>query len=189
MSSTGPGLWYFTPGCPSQGRPPHPTQTLPPHARLPPAGTLSSLQAALLCGHPSPPIGGALTSGSDCCWGASSCFALSHLLVLGAHCWERKKKRKKSRNDIFLGRRKGTEPLRQTRVWKVEWGGQGGGGGGGAWRNTGSWNWLPVLGLVCIFEESPQIFLGWDCCHQPGASSNHFLLKNHPLAPDVFYAD
>lgn len=42
---------------------------------------------------------------------------------------------------------------------------------------------------LCIFEESPHIFLGWEGCHQPGAASNHFLFKNLPLAPGVFYAD
>lgn len=49
-------------------------------------------------------------------------IALSHLLVLGDNCWEREKKRKKSPNDMFLERRKGTETLVQTRVGNVEWG-------------------------------------------------------------------
>jgi hypothetical protein len=30
--------------------------------------------------------------------------------------------------------------------------------------------------FACL--KSQLIFLGWECCHQPGASSNHFLLKN-----------
>lgn len=74
---------------------------------------------------------------------------------------------------------------------RVVGGGRGGGGGRGKVGDRGAstqqiaWGlkkyWLlelaPVLGSVCMFKESTHIFLGREGCHQPGASSNHFLLK------------
>lgn len=164
------GLCHPEPGCPLQEHCPHPAQALTPHPEQPSCvGTLLTQLG---------PRQLALTVKT------LLLGALAHPLVLGANRWEREGKRKKSPSDLYLGRRKGSKTLIGTRVGTVECCGD---GRWGVRWSTQQRTWAlktcsflelaPVLGPVCVFEESTRIFLGWESCHQPGASSNHFLLK------------